>query len=311
MDPEPGRCRTRLEVPAVQDDPLAHPDDAVPTAGRLSDIPLARAALVGHVDVERARVIPEADARTCTARVLERVRQRLLDDAIPGQLDTGVEPSLRTLDRQFDGQTGRPDLFDQLPEALETGKRRPGLLAAGRRVAEDPEHPAHVGQGCAAGSVDGLESAPCLVGTPIERTQARPCLDHDHAHMMRDDVMELARDPLPLVLDGTAGAVLAFGFLEPGVLLDRRRVSTAGSGPVAEGDHDPDGDHRGDGSGDRRLRAALADDHSEERDGDGEARPEPDAPFAAFDHGEESYECADALVDDLALDEGCVDGGGR
>ena len=94
-------------------------------------------------------------------------------------------------------------------------------------------------------------------GSPVERGQPGPGLDHDHADMMRDDVVELAGDPLALVLDGPARPLLALGLLEPGVLLDRGGVPASGPSPVAEREDDDDRQHRLDGPGDGDLRAAA------------------------------------------------------
>ena len=70
-----------------------------------------------------------------------------------------------------------------------------------------------------------------LLRSPVERGQPGAGLDDDHADMMRDDVVQLAGDPLALVLDGPPRAVLAFGLLEARVLLDRGARSGGACGP--------------------------------------------------------------------------------
>ena len=73
-----------------------------------------------------------------------------------------------------------------------------------------------------------------LLRSPLERGQAGPGLDDDHADVVGHDVVQLAGDPLAFVLDRPPRALLALGLLEAGVLLDRGGVATAGVRPVAE-----------------------------------------------------------------------------
>ena len=150
------------------------------------------------------------------------------------------------------------------------------------------------------------------LGSPVERGQPGPGLDHDHADMMGDDVVQLAGDPLALVLDGAARSLLALGLLEAGVLLDRGGVAASRPSPIAEGQHDDDGKHRLDEPGDSDLvEARLGHDDAGERHGNRQRGRDRDAPFVALGDGEQRHERAEALVDDLPLDQGGVQGGRR
>ena len=70
-----------VEPAAVERDAFTHADEAVPAARR----PLRRSrAVVGDLELERVRAVANVDASRALARVLERVRQRLLDDPVGG-----------------------------------------------------------------------------------------------------------------------------------------------------------------------------------------------------------------------------------
>ena len=184
-------------------------------------------------------------------------------------------------------------------------RSRPGIGARVRSPAcltKDAEHPAHVGQRLSAGSVDGNERCPGLLGSPVKGGQPGPGLDHDHAHMMGHDVVEFAGDPLALVLDGPKGPALAIGFQETGVLLDRLRVVAPRPGPVAQRDDDDDRKRRLDGPCHRHLGAGLADDDREERGTNGQPGDDGHAPVVQLGDGEQRDERPQALVDDKSLD---------
>ena len=236
--------------------------------------------------------------------MLEGVGQRLLDDPVGGQLDAGVERPADALHRQLDRKAGGADLLDERAEALKTGHR----LARGSSgaadplgFAQDPEHPAHVGQCRAAGPVDGLERGSSILGSPIECGQAGTRLDDDDADVMGHDVVQLARDPLPFVLDGPSRPVLAFRLLEAGVLLDRGGVAAARVGPVAERQDDDDSQHRREEPGHRDLLPAdlvkITAANVAPRRGGGHRDP----PLVSLGDGEQRDQGPEALVDDLAL----------
>src|SRR4051794_24618879 len=88
------------QVPAAQGGPLAHADD--PVAGGLQ---LAgAAAVVGDLELQGVGPVRDGDARPRGARMLEGVGERLLHDAIGGEVDArgkGTRSSRRLdLDRE-------------------------------------------------------------------------------------------------------------------------------------------------------------------------------------------------------------------
>jgi hypothetical protein len=87
----------RVEVPAQQQSPLAHPDDPVARPGQDGDT----AAVVEHLDGDPAVVGVEPHlgpgAWPC---VFERVGQCLLDDAVGGEAHASGEVDLFTVHRE-------------------------------------------------------------------------------------------------------------------------------------------------------------------------------------------------------------------
>ena len=128
-----------------------------------------------------------------------------------------------------------------------------------------PEHPAHVGQREAPGGRDRLEGRPRLVGSLLDDPQRATGLDHDHAHVVRDDVVQLAGDPLALVADGALGPLVALALEPLRALLERARVQPADPRRVAEQPRD-DEDQLGLDERQGDLRDARpADEHDRER----------------------------------------------
>ena len=109
--------------------------------------------------------------------------------------------------------------------------RRP----AARRPAEDPEHPAHVGKRLAGGGVDRLDRRPDIGRPLVQRSLGGAGLDDDHADVVGDDVVELARDPLALLGDGLPVAFLALALEPAGPVLGRPELATAVARPRSRG----------------------------------------------------------------------------
>src|SRR6266508_297691 len=107
-----------VEVPAQQQGPLAHPDDPVARPGQDGDT----APVVEDLDVDPvvAGVEPHLGPGA-GSRVLERVGQRLLDDAVRGDVHAGREIDLRTFHGERDVQPRRPQLVDEPRNVRETG----------------------------------------------------------------------------------------------------------------------------------------------------------------------------------------------
>ena len=104
----PSKSATRSRMP-IRPRP---PPPASPRS-RWPDAPLVR-----DLDLERPRRIRQMDAGAGTGRVLERVRERLLDDPVRGEFDACVERTALAVDRQLDRQAGGADLLDELAESL-------------------------------------------------------------------------------------------------------------------------------------------------------------------------------------------------
>ena len=107
----------RRDLAAVDAQPLAHPDQAVAGARELR----ARAAVaaVGDVDGERVVGPVEADVRRRAAGVLDRVGQRLLHDAVDGELGAGAERAPLAADLERDRQARGARALDELLEPVE------------------------------------------------------------------------------------------------------------------------------------------------------------------------------------------------
>ena len=141
------------------------------------------------------------------AGVLERVGQRLLHDAVGGEVDAGRQLARLAVDVQLDRQPGRAGALDQRAELVQRRLRRErgGLLAG----VQHAEQVAHLAQRLAAGALDqrrGLDRALRVAGEDAPRAAG---LDDHHRDAVGDDVVHLARDPAALVGDRARGVGLA------------------------------------------------------------------------------------------------------
>ena len=104
----------------------------------------------------------------------------------------------------------RADLLEELAEPVEPGHRREVAFAS-RRPPPAPAGPRIPSiRRMSASACRALESiassaSRASAGPPVERALRRPGLDDDHADVVGDDVVELARDPLPLLGDRQRG----------------------------------------------------------------------------------------------------------
>ena len=239
-DLEPAaRQRSGTERAAAEVHPLAHADDPVPgSRGRHAGLREYRgqAAVVGYPDDQvRVRVADADDTRGARTRVLDHVRERLLDDpvrrqvhargrgpGVPGDLQGDLDP----------GTASAPDEPVQARQPRRGGERRlPGLAAAGDRLtaarwrlassgidprrtrrhvllAEHAEHPAHLLKGVPACRLDRAERVLGAVGPHVDDVLAVAGLDGDHGHAVRHDVVQFARDPQPFLGDRAARRLL-------------------------------------------------------------------------------------------------------
>ena len=140
-------------------------------------------------------------------RVLERVGQAFLDDAIGGEVDRPREREGLAVDVQPDGKAGAADLLQQRVEAVEArlGRELDVVAVAAHRA----EQAAHLGERRAAGLLDAVERIRVLGERLGKLVPDGADLEHHHADGVGDDVVELARDPRALLGDGDARRRLA------------------------------------------------------------------------------------------------------
>ena len=189
-----------------------------------------------HIDDahrQRVAVVADVDRRARAVRMLQRVRERLLDDPVRRELDTGIEPPRLPLDRELHGQPRRSHGLDQGTQLVEPRHRRQcgGLGVAlvragrgGRAAAEDTEHSPHVAQGQSTRRVDRIDRLACVRRSKLERPTRGTGLDDDDAHVMGHDVMELAGDPFAFVRDRQARLCLPIRLGASRPILDRADV---------------------------------------------------------------------------------------
>jgi hypothetical protein len=88
------------------------------------------------------------------------------------------------------------------------------------------EQPAHLGQGLPSGGLDLGQHGPGLVPRLVDHEVPVPGLNGDHAHAVRDDVVQLARDP-EAFLGACAPGPFPFGPGYTGVVAYQRVVVAA------------------------------------------------------------------------------------
>ena len=167
------------------------------------------ATVVGHLDLQRVVEPAQEHAGVRPARMLHHVRQALLDDAERGQIGPrGQRPRL-ALGHELDRDARGADRLEQTVEIGEARLWRP--LGFGRILLQDADQPAHLGHAVASRGLDpGDRSLRCL-GILVEHSPRRAGLHHHHAHGVGHHVVQLARDPRPLVGDGVASGALPLG----------------------------------------------------------------------------------------------------
>ena len=196
------RRRARRDLAAVDAQPLAHADQAVAAARELR----ARAAVaaVGDVHGELVAGPVEADVRRRAAGVLDRVGQRLLHDAVDGELGAGAERAALAADLERHRQARGARALDELREPVERRRRR----AVGRGL-EHAEQYVHLGQRVGAGDADARRRLLRPLRVAGEDPPRAAGLHDHHADAVRDHVVHLARDPAALAGDRLLRLVLA------------------------------------------------------------------------------------------------------
>jgi hypothetical protein len=157
-------------------------------------------AVVGDLQLQLVAAVADLDAGVNRAGVLERVGQRLLDDAIHRHVHAGSQRGGIALGDELDIQPAPARLLEQRAEALDPGLWRERHVAVG--PAQRAERPAHLAECRAARALDRLERLARALGIAVEYAPRALGL-HDHEpDVVRDDVVELACD---------AGALLRHG----------------------------------------------------------------------------------------------------
>ena len=154
-----------------------------------------------------ARARSAAGPRARRAGVLEGVGQALLDDAVGAQVD-----ARRQRHRARPRRPGRPAGRRARParRAGRSARRRAAARAPRRRRrAAAPEQPARLGQRLAAGLLDRGERLARRRLLGAEGVALRAGLDDHHAHVVGDEVVQLAGDPRALVGHRLARAQVA------------------------------------------------------------------------------------------------------
>jgi hypothetical protein len=197
------RQRAALEHAAVDGDALPDAEQPVPAAVAAADSVAVVAD--GHLDVPVD--VADGHVRLRRLRVLDRVRQAFLYEPVRGHVDSRRKLHRLAFDQQLDGQAGLARLGDELVDLLEArlGGERGRLFGP----AEDADHSPHLGERLAPGLLDDEQRLELLLLVGPEQAAHGRCLHGHHADAVPDDVVELARDPRPLIGNGEHGLLLA------------------------------------------------------------------------------------------------------
>jgi hypothetical protein len=160
------------------------------------------------------------------------------------QVDPGWQRLGLAFDRQLDGEAGLAHLGQQELQVRDSRLR--DERGSGVGLAQDPEHPPHVGQRGAPGLLDPPDRAPGAVrAAAVEHLVGGLGLDHDDAHAVRDDVVQLTRDPCALGGHGRLGVLLALALGPLRALVEARdieatRAHVGAEQPGEQQRHDPE-----------------------------------------------------------------------
>src|SRR4029078_1223133 len=110
-------ARAGLDLASVDRDSLAHADEAVAAASPIS----AAVAVVDDRYLDRAVLVAREHLRARGARVLDGVRQALLDEAVRGQVDPRRKLRGVSFDGELDRKARLARLRDEAVQVLEAG----------------------------------------------------------------------------------------------------------------------------------------------------------------------------------------------
>ena len=127
----------------------------------------------------------------------QRVGERLLHDPVGGQTDGRWQVAKVAGHVQGDGQTAAPDALDEGRDVTQAGLRCERLVAV--VGAQDAEHAPHLDQCRAPARLDLLQRRGDVTRVCFRSGAGAGGLQHHHAEVVADDVVQLARDPAALV----------------------------------------------------------------------------------------------------------------
>ncbi len=165
--------------------------------------------------------------------MLATVRQRLLDDAICGEVKSWRQRNCIALGAHVDRYAGGAGVGDEPADMLESGLRCERSGAVG---AQDSEQPSHLRHRLAGGVLDVLEVVDLRGLISVQAAAHGLRLDGDDADAVRDDVVQLARDAPAFVGDR---ALLALGLTLPKVLSFLIELADAGGALAQRVAHAP------------------------------------------------------------------------
>src|SRR5262249_49838360 len=163
--------------------------------------------IVAHHDLDLGVAVADDHLGAGCVRVLDRVRQSFLNEAVCRQIDPGWQCATSSGATQLARPAGLACLFHQPVEMFEARLRRQrGCLL---RPPEHTDHAAHLRQGFPARALDDQQrlALALLVGTQ-QAAHARRLHRHD-TDAVADDVVQLARDARTLLGDGISRTLFA------------------------------------------------------------------------------------------------------
>ena len=191
--------------------------------------------VVADVDLQRVGAVAQAHLGAARAADLERRGQRVLHDAVGGDVEPGGQLALAR-PRRF-SVTGRPAAV--VRRTSERTWRSDGCGASVSSASSRRRTPSRRRSSSSASRPGALDRAERRARElrPRQGEPARARRLHGHrAQRVGDDVVQLAGDPRPLVQDGAAGGVLAVALQQRGLLAQRAVERRAGAQQAA--DHD-------------------------------------------------------------------------
>lgn len=153
--------------------------------------------------------------------MLQHVRQSLLDHPVGGERESRRQGARLADDLETDVQPGLPDLRDQLVQPLQARLGGAGVRIAG--PAEHSQHELELLDRLAAGPLDPEQHVALPLVLLTEPHPHPAGVQGHHAHIVRDDVVELPGDPGPFLRHRQPGSLLAFHLKADGVFRQPQR----------------------------------------------------------------------------------------